>query len=120
MEAAETDGTAVAPDPVADKVAELEKQYGVTVYPVVFKDEEGKDVVGYLKNPSRVVKLRVLDKSIMSPISAGAELLEVCLIKEASDPRIFSEAPENDTYNLGAAMAASRVVAFSTNQFKKN
>lgn len=103
------------------KALEIEKALGIyKVHPLIFKDEEtGEDIIGYLKEPDRIVKLRVLDKSMMSPVTAAAELMEIILIKEYSDPRFSSERPQDDRIYLGATMAAFDLIKYSVNTFKK-
>ncbi|KAA2242802.1 hypothetical protein F0L74_09750 [Chitinophaga agrisoli] len=105
---------------VQARAEELEKVHGCKIHPLVFMTEEGgEQIVGYMKEPPRIVKLRVLDKSITGPMTAASECLESVLIKEASDPRILSESPENDKVFLGACVAATKIIELSTNQFKK-
>lgn len=101
------------------KAKELSEKHGCVVHPLLFDDGNGGHVSGFIKEPSRIVKMRALDKSFQSPITAASELLDVCLIKEESDARIYSESPENDHIYIGAAMAAMDMVKMSVNQFKK-
>lgn len=94
------------------KAAELSDKLGVKVHPLTFinrvKGEEDKEeseelVAGFVKEPGRLNKSRAMDKVSMGmPSVAYAELLEACLIKEESDPRLYSKASENDKYVLGA------------------
>lgn len=105
---------------IAAKADELSKTLGVKVHPIVFKEtEDGPEIVGYIKEPSRLVKLRMLDKTLLGPYTAAAEVLETILIKGESDPRIFSESPEHDKIYLGAVMAAYETVRTSVDQYKK-
>lgn len=102
------------------KAAELSAQMNVKVIPFVFKDEEtGADIVGFIKEPPRAVKLAMLDKSMTGSFTAASEVLESILIKEHSDPRIYSEKSEDDRFYLGAVMAAYDRVKFSINTLKK-
>lgn len=107
---------------IAAKAEELEKKFGVKIHPIEFyNDDDGEDqILGFIKDPPRHVKLGVLDKSLVSPITAASELLEACLIKEESDERILSERPESDRIYLGATMAALGIVRYTTDQYKKN
>lgn len=105
---------------IQEKADELSKKYSVKVFPIVFEDAEtGVQVVGFAKEPSRMVKARVLDKALSGAVTAATELMDAILIKEESDPRIYSEASENDKYYFGAAMACQQTIAVSVNQFKK-
>lgn len=102
------------------KAKELSEQLGVKVYPLVFKEtEDSPEIIGFIKEPSRAVKLAVLDKSVMGGFSAAAEMLDIIILKEHSDPRITSERSEDDKIYLGAAMAAYDLVKFSQNLAKK-
>lgn len=104
------------------KAEELTKTHGVKVSPIIFKakptDEEF--VVGFLKEPPRFVKLRMMDKGLTAPITAASEVMETCLIKESSDARIYSELPENDVFYMGATMVVYSMVEVAINQLKKN
>jgi len=103
-----------------EKAKQLSEQLGVKVHALVFKEtEESPEVIGFIKEPSRSVKYAVLDKSVMGGFSAAAEMLDVILLKEHSDPRIYSERSEDDKINIGAAMAAYDLVKFSQNLAKK-
>lgn len=102
------------------KAAQLSEQLGVKVYPLVFKEtEDSPEIVGFIKEPTRAVKYAVLDKSVMGGFSAAAEMLDIIILKEYSDPRIYSERSEDDKINIGAAMAAYDLVKFSQNLAKK-
>lgn len=102
------------------KAADLSAKMGVKVLPIIFKDGENDEyVVGYIKEPNRMVKAAILDKSLTGQFSAAAELLNVVIIKEASDPRITSEASENDKYFFAAALEAFSFITISSNLLKK-
>jgi hypothetical protein len=103
------------------KAAELSLKFGCTVTPLIFKaSEESEDIIiGYIKEPSRLVKLRVMDKALGSVMTASAELLDSIIISEESDPRITVDLPENDIFYIGAAKAAYDTVKMAVNQFAK-
>jgi hypothetical protein len=102
------------------KVQELSAKHSAVIHPIVFKIENSEDnIVGFIKEPPRFVKLRVMDKGLTSPVTAASEVVDGYLIKEESDPRIYSEAPENDKYYLGATLEAYNLVTLAVNQFKK-
>lgn len=107
-------------DQILEKAEELSKVYG-PVTPLVFidADKTGDQIVGYLKNPSREVKFRILDRAVQSPTFAAAELLEVTLIREASDFRILDPDPKYDEINLGAVMESLSTIKYLSNTFKK-
>lgn len=105
---------------IEKKAEELSAQLGVKVHPIVFLEEAGgEEIVGYLKEPSRLMKVRILDKSSIGPNSAAVEMLEEILIKEHSDRRIWEDNPKYDKLYLGAANEASMLIQVSKNQFKK-
>lgn len=101
------------------KAEELSKQYGVKVHPLFFVTETGEPVVGYLKEPPRFVKMKMLDKAVTSPISAASDIVDGYLIKEESDSRIYSETADSDKYYIGATIEASAIIEAAVNQVKK-
>lgn len=98
---------------------ELSQRESCKVHPLVFMASESEQVIGYLKEPPRMVKLRVMDKGLTSPATAAAEVVDAYLIKDASDMRIWDEKPENDRFYLGATMEAYNLINMAVNQFKK-
>ena len=106
-------------DEIILKADELSTREGCKVHPLVFKDEADANVVGFIKEPPRHVKLRVMDKGLTSPATAAAEVVDAFLLKDASDVRIWDEKPENDKYYLGATMEAYNMINMAVNQFKK-
>jgi hypothetical protein len=93
----------------------------VKVHPLVFIDPKTEEqIVGYIEEPNRATKTRVLDKGLISPVTAASELMDVVLIKEESNPRIYSEKSEDDSIYLGAVMACYETIKVSVNQIKKN
>jgi hypothetical protein len=101
------------------KAGELSQKENGKVHPLIFKSETDELIVGYLKEPPRHVKLRVMDKGLTAPATAAAEVVDAFLIKEESDPRIWDEKPENDRYYLGATMEAYNLISMAVNQLKK-
>ena len=102
------------------KADELSQKHGSEVYPLVFMVEGSEEqVIGFLKEPPRFVKLRVMDKGLTSPISAASEVVDAYLIKEESDARIYSEDSKSDKYYIGATLEAYNMVTLAVNQFKK-
>lgn len=105
------------------KAEELTKREGVKVTPILFYQNGNADdpIYGYLKAPTRVAKIAIMDKSEQSGnYSAGAEMLTFCLIKDQSDPRLYSEAPEHDDIFMGAILACQDLIQASVNMIKKN
>lgn len=101
---------------IQKKADEIGKRLNCKVLPIVFKDEEsGEDIIGFMREPSRAMKLRAMDKSMTSPVTAASELFDALFIVEESNPQFMS----NDDYYIGGAMAAFQTVQYSVNQFKK-
>lgn len=102
------------------KADEISKRLGCKVYPLQFFDDNQQPIFAFVREPNRLVKQRALDAALQKgPMVAAGELLEAVLIKEESDARVYSEAPENDKYYLGAATAAMELIKVSVDQFKK-
>jgi hypothetical protein len=107
---------------IAEKAEALTKREGAKVHPILFfhKGNEADPVIGYVREPNRLAKVRILDKGDqMGNYSSAVEMLEMCLLPE-SDSRILNPAPEYDELYLGAALACQRLITFSINQIKKN
>ncbi|RYD57288.1 MAG: hypothetical protein EOP56_08235 [Sphingobacteriales bacterium] len=110
----------IANEEIVARAQELSTLYKVKVHPFVFVEPETQEqIIGYIKEPSRVVKVYAMDKMVLQPATAGMDLLEACLLKAESDPRIYSEAPEYDKFYLGAVSFATNMVTLSQNQLKK-
>ncbi|GAC1662318.1 MAG: hypothetical protein NVS9B7_30310 [Flavisolibacter sp.] len=103
------------------KADQLTAREGKKVIPLVFEDRESKEqIVGYLRNPDRLTKTRILDKMMsIGMVTAASELLDIALLKEDSNPRISSAREEDDEIYLGAAMACFDFIKASDNLYKK-
>ena len=104
------------------KAAELTIKEGVKVHPMIFKGngDDNDWAIGFIKEPQRIAKARAMDKSLMGqPFSLGIDVLEACIIKEESDPRILSEKSEHDNINLGAINFAGSLIRLSIEQSEK-
>lgn len=103
------------------KAEQLSKALNCTVKPLVFVDAETKEeVVGFVKEPDRLLKLRMLDKSQQDgAFSFAAQVYDSILLKEESDPRLSSLDSKYDRYYLGGVMEAYKMVEISINNFKK-
>lgn len=109
-----------AKDAAAARAEALSNELKVKVHPLVFfVEKDGVPVVGYVKEPSRAVKLAVMDKYASGFYSACSQALDVILLKEESDPRISSERPEDDAYYMGAVYAISELISFAVNNADK-
>ena len=111
----------ITTEEINTRADELSKVHNVKVTPIVFFDEDTNEkIVGYLKEPTRLQKQRALDKTLISQSSAGEDLLMACLIKEESNPRIYSESSNDDAIVMGACQAALATVKLKQNIAKKN
>jgi len=101
---------------IQKKADELSTKHNCKVLPIVFVDEDTQEeIVGFIKEPQRMVKLRVMDKAMTAPVTASAELFDAIFISEDSDPRFLTE----DKYYLGGTMEAFKTVEMAVNTFKK-
>jgi hypothetical protein len=108
------------------RAVELAAKYGVKVYPILFYREadmitQADPIVGYLKEPPRLTKLRIIDEgSKRGEMEVAAELLDIALLKEESDYRISSADQQYDEIYMGACLAASvQIIRVAINQIKK-
>ena len=105
---------------ISKKADELTQREGCKVHPLVFMAENGDEVIGYVKEPIRIVKQRALDAAITKGATVAAgELLESMLLRADSDPRLYSERPEHDSIYLGASLACMELIRVSQDMFKK-
>lgn len=105
------------------KAKELSQREGVPVHPILFyhNGNENDPVIGYIKEPTRLAKIRILDKGEqIGSNSAAAEMLEMCLIKDESDSRILNQSPQYDYLYIGASLECQKIITYSINQIKKN
>ncbi len=80
----------------------------------------GKDtIVGFIKNPSRLDKMRAIDTYEHSRTQAGDLILRTSLLQDVSDKRILDESPDNDPIYLGAIGFAIKMVQIANEQLKK-
>jgi hypothetical protein len=124
QEEVKTEEVKTAEQLAQDKAAQLTetlKAKGVfKVHPIVFRDEKTSDVItGFVKEPSRMAKMAVMDKALMGSFSAVEEILDSVLIKEESDPRMWSESQEFDDIRMGLVMAVYNLIRYKSNTLKK-
>jgi len=100
------------------KAKELSVKHGVHVTPFAFIFGE-EHIVGYLKEPGRLIKMQAIDLREQSRTQAGGLILQSCLIQEESDKRILDERPENDGIYLGAIDFAINSVTIYQELLKK-
>jgi hypothetical protein len=82
----------------------------------------GDFCIGYLLEPNFEVKKMAADMGITRSITGAGELiLDSCIIKEKSDPRIYDE-DSGEKYpmiRMGAIMKAQTLVGYFLDAFKK-
>ena len=101
---------------IESKAQELSVKLNTKVTPLVFIDGDSKEqVIGYLKELPRDVKLRIMDSMLTGAYSAVGSVIDYYLIQEESDKRILIE----DNFYMGAVQELFNMVKLSTNQFKK-
>jgi len=105
---------------VEEKAKALSVKRNIEVHGYVItieQTEEKQDyAVIFYEEPKRATKLRVADKLIVAPVSAGEILLQACLIKEESDPRIAT----NDVLYLTLCNQITESIQTYTTVVKKN
>jgi hypothetical protein len=105
---------------IEKRAGELSIKHACKVSPIVFIDATtSEEVVGFIKEPNRMVKLRCMDKAFTASMTASAELFDAIILREESDPRFTSEKSEDDKYYLGGVLEAFKTIEFAQNQFKK-
>jgi hypothetical protein len=101
-----------------EKAKQLSIELGRPVYPFVFHNGNGF-LVGYLKEPARLDKMRAIDMYEQSRTQAGDLILRTSLITEHSAVEILDEKPQNDSVYLGAIGFAIKRVEIAAELLKK-
>ena len=95
---------------------ELGKKYNCKVHPIMFKkDEDSKEVIGFIKEPNRGLKIMILDMANKGTMSACTTLFDAVLLTEDSDPLFITE----DAYYFGGALEAMQFIEVSSNLLAK-
>lgn len=111
-----------AQDFVNQKAQELEVTMKCKIHPILLvESEDPLDlVIGFLKAPAREIKIKAIDMiRNEGAIQAGSLLLNACLVKAESDPRLGDPNSDYDELNIGAMGAATKVVEFRIDVSKK-
>jgi len=99
---------------------QLSLKYNCKINPIIFQEtEESERIIGYIKEPTRMVKARTLDTAANGAITAALNLFEATLLKEESDPRFSSDKSEHDDIVLGGALVTMSTIQIRTNAFIK-
>ena len=105
------------------KVQDLETTHKCKIIQLVFIDEETKEeVIGYMKKPNTLTKLRAMDQAVNGLFTASEKVLNASLIKEESDKRLWDEKEieKEDSFYLGAVNSVLNSIKIAQNQLKKN
>jgi hypothetical protein len=70
-----------------------------------------------LKEPSLQAEMAYMDKVTRFPFSAGEDILDLCIIKEESDPRLYTATNENKEFYKGAIYEVNKSVTFFANGY---
>ncbi len=109
-------------DNYEQQAKELAAKYNVPkvhVY-VGFKPSTKERVVGFIKEPSFIQKVMMMDKiTTAGMFIAGNELRESCTLKEESDPLTTGSSWECDEYKLGLNGFCTTILQVVQNEFKK-
>jgi len=103
------------------KADQLTLKFGRTVTPFLFVNPKDHNdfIIGFIKDPERLDKMRSFDMYESSRSQAGDIILRTSLIQEESDARILTENVENDAIYMGAIDFAIKLVALALDHFKK-
>lgn len=107
---------------VQAKAEALSASRGKRVHAIIVSIPDSDDkIVGYLDEPSRQAKMASFDELATSGsvMSAGEMILKSSIIKEESDPRIYSDASENDAIYLGACLKCNSLAKAYAAEIKK-
>lgn len=98
----------------------LSKELSKDITAHVFETENGEQIVGFFKDPDRLVKMRALDMSLQSWTNSADVLLRSCLIEKYSDERILKDGSEYDKIYFSFLLKANELVQFYSEKQKKS
>ena len=93
-----------------EKAIQLTERLGEPINAHVINAGEQGFVIGFFKQPNRMLKMYALDMSTTSLSQANDTILKSCLLIDESDKRILEDKPENDAIYLTFNMYASTLV----------
>jgi hypothetical protein len=103
-------------DAVFKSASEISTRIGSPVFGIALRKKNSEDIViGFFKEPNRMAKLAVLDKSMQGAISAATELVDACFLPEESDSKILSD----DEFYLAATTKMLEKIKIADDVFKK-
>ena len=107
---------------VEAKATELSTQLGVDITPIIIPDKKtGEKVVGYLKECNDYnVLISAVGKFLSGKTEEAAEMIfTASLIKEVSNPRLFSFNDSDAKVKVGAVIACIPLLDIYVNEYKK-
>jgi len=107
-------------DQIEETRKSLEEKLKRKVYAFAFVVEGDEQVVAYLRDPERLLKMRAMDMIMQSLTGSCEMLLKACIIEPESSSRIMSGLPEDDQIFMSALLEVQRVFKFYTDVLKKN
>lgn len=81
--------------------------------------ENGKPIIGYLKEPNRATKGNIMDVFVVSTFRAQQIALQASIMKDVSDARLWSDSQIYDGVVFAAGEEALYMIKKSISQFKK-
>jgi len=105
-----------------EQALEYAKKYNVPKVHVYVSIEPATNerVIGFIKEPSYIQKLSVMDKITANMMFvASDELRSVLTLQEESDPRTYSTSNDCDKYRLGMATRCLAMIEVMKDDFKK-
>ena len=105
------------------KAEELTKQLGSKVHAIVFAIPGSDDkIVGYVKEPDFITKLRWTDAYFAgSGYTMGNNLYDALLVKDQTDVRLYDTGnPDNQKYVMGGIKYLTDLVQIALPEIKKN
>lgn len=104
----------------SEKGAEISSRLNVKILPIVLPFKENDYAIGFLKMPSRQIKMQAISTLLkQGKIDAGMILLNHALVKDESDSRILNDNPEYDDLYTGAVLATNGLLSISVDQYEE-
>lgn len=106
------------------KAEELSKaNSGAKVVPLYYLNPldpiKGVPVTGFLKEPNRMTKANLADEITKSKWRGYLMALQACLMKDVSDPRLYSDDKIYDAIAFAAGEEAGNFITIALSQIKK-
>ncbi len=100
------------------KLDELKIKYNIGIIPLLIY-YNNEYIMGFVREPNRSQKSLALSKRYKSKYWAGMEILDICLIREHSDERLYSMDSKYDDLVLTAAFKIVDEIEYLSNNSGK-